>query len=162
MFTHLCVSVLTICVWFAFSKGKDIEQLSVYLGKMAINETDDDREQRFTVEKLIVHQEFNEFNFDNDIGAHNSTMCMCRSERDKELRGCFVCRTHSCVCLCISALLKIKSKDGGHAVKTASVRTACLPPLHTKLPAGFQCSIAGFGMEKHSMYCRTSNLQIQD
>lgn len=162
MFTHLCVCVLTICVWFVFSKEKDVRHLSVYLGKTAINDTDADREQSFTVEKLIIHQKYNESSFDNDIGAHNSTMCMYVSERDKELRGCFVCRTHSCVCLCISALMKIKSSDGGCAVKSASARTACLPPLHTKLPAGFQCSIAGYGMEKHSMYCRTSNLQIQD
>lgn len=107
-----------------FNEIKDIQHLSVYLGKTAINETDADREQRFTVEKLIVHQKFNQTNFDNDI-----------------------------------ALLKIKSSDGRCAVKSASVRTACFPPLHTKLPAGFQCSIAGFGHERHMAWHNSQYLK---
>lgn len=57
------------CVWFLFSD--EIKHLSVYLGKTAINETDADREQRFTVEKLIIHQKYNDSNFNNDIGGHN-------------------------------------------------------------------------------------------
>ncbi|KAF7219865.1 plasminogen activator, urokinase a [Nothobranchius furzeri] len=45
------------------------------------------------------------------------------------------------------ALLKIRNVNGGYAAKTPSVRTVCLPPLHTHLPAGFTCSIAGFGKQ---------------
>ncbi|XP_047459421.1 plasminogen activator, urokinase a [Mugil cephalus] len=90
----------------------DKKDLSVFLGKNAINDTDTDKEQSFDVEKIIVHPQYSDSNYDNDI-----------------------------------ALLKIKSKSGGRAVKTNSVRTVCLPPLHTSLPAGFTCNVAGFGKE---------------
>ncbi|XP_056292253.1 plasminogen activator, urokinase a [Pseudoliparis swirei] len=101
-----------------FSDGESsIKRLSVYLGKTAINDTDADREQSFTVEKLIIHQKYNESNYNNDI-----------------------------------ALLKIKSRNGGCAMRSASARTVCLPPSHTQLPAGFQCSIAGFGRERFAAW----------
>ncbi|XP_034041391.1 urokinase-type plasminogen activator-like [Thalassophryne amazonica] len=105
--------VLTAAHCFAYSEFSTTKDLTVYLGKKAINETDISTEQKFTVEKLINHQTFSEDSFNNDI-----------------------------------ALLKIKSKHGRCAVKSPSVRTVCLPPLHTKLPAGLQCSIAGFGKER--------------
>ncbi|KAM6916083.1 urokinase-type plasminogen activator-like [Xenentodon cancila] len=52
-----------------FNDGEDtkLRHLSVYLGKSAINDTDPEREQRFTVEKLIIHQNYNETNYNNDI-----------------------------------------------------------------------------------------------
>uniref|UniRef100_A0A3Q3WC17 trypsin n=1 Tax=Mola mola TaxID=94237 RepID=A0A3Q3WC17_MOLML len=103
-----------------FSDGNKtgVRHLSVYLGKVAINETDADKEQRFTVDKLIMHPDYNNDNFDNDI-----------------------------------ALLRIRSRDGGCAVKSAASRVVCLPPPYTQLPAGFQCSIAGYGLEHNSMHC---------
>ncbi|XP_041645953.1 tissue-type plasminogen activator-like [Cheilinus undulatus] len=109
-----------------FSDGDqtNIKRLSVFLGKSAINETDADSEQSFTVEKLIIHQKYNESNYDNDI-----------------------------------ALLKIKSKSGGCAVRSASARAVCLPPLHTQLPAGIQCSIAGFGREKFFAWHKSQYLK---
>lgn len=107
--------VLTAAHCFVDGEATKTRHLSVYLGKTAINETDADRQQNFTVEKLIIHQEYNDYNYNNDI-----------------------------------ALLKIKSSHGGCAVRSASARTVCLPPAHTQLPAGFQCSIAGFGLEKYS------------
>ncbi|KAM9345462.1 urokinase-type plasminogen activator-like [Symphorus nematophorus] len=109
--------VVTAAHCFSDDDQINIRTLSVYLGKTAINETDADKEQRFTVEKLIIHQKYNESNFNNDI-----------------------------------ALVKIKSINGGCAVKSASARVVCLPPHHTQLPAGFQCSIAGFGREKLSSW----------
>lgn len=87
--------------------------LSVYLGKKAINETNVG-EQKFTVEKLVTHSNYDSISYDNDI-----------------------------------ALLKIKSKVGGCAVKSSATRTVCLPPHLTQLPAGFQCSIAGYGQESY-------------
>lgn len=45
------------------------------------------------------------------------------------------------------ALLKIKNKDSGCAVKSATTRTVCLPPAQTQLPAGYQCSVVGYGKE---------------
>ncbi|KAA8583854.1 plasminogen activator, urokinase a isoform X1 [Etheostoma spectabile] len=109
--------VLTAAHCFSDGKETNIQRLSVYLGKMAINETDAEKEQGFTVEKLIIHQKYNESNFNNDI-----------------------------------ALLKIKSSNGGCAVRSASARTVCLPPSHTQLPAGFQCKIAGFGRERYTAW----------
>uniref|UniRef100_A0A8C3AG80 trypsin n=2 Tax=Cyclopterus lumpus TaxID=8103 RepID=A0A8C3AG80_CYCLU len=109
--------VLTAAHCFSDGEGTNIKRLSVYLGKTAINDTDADREQSFTVKKLIIHQKYNESNYNNDI-----------------------------------ALLKIKSRNGGCAVRSASARTVCLPPSHTQLPAGFQCSIAGFGMERFAAW----------
>ncbi|XP_042358402.1 plasminogen activator, urokinase a [Plectropomus leopardus] len=109
--------VLTAAHCFPDGETTNIQRLSIYLGKTAINETDADREQSFTVEELIIHQKFNESNFNNDI-----------------------------------ALVKIKSRKGGCAVRSASARTVCLPPSHTQLPAGFQCSIAGFGRERYSAW----------
>ncbi|XP_067277527.1 plasminogen activator, urokinase a [Pseudorasbora parva] len=43
------------------------------------------------------------------------------------------------------ALLKIKNSNGQCAVKTNSVRTACLPPFQQMLAKGFHCEIAGYG-----------------
>lgn len=149
----MAIWLMWVCNMFTHSEATNIQRLSVFLGKSAINDTDADREQSFTVEKLIIHKEYNESNLNNDIGTHNCSVWV-----SKELCVCFVCRTNRCVCLCISALLKIKSSSGGCAVKTASARTVCLPPSHTQLPAGFQCSIAGFGRERYCMYSRTSNL----
>ncbi|XP_059215666.1 plasminogen activator, urokinase a [Centropristis striata] len=121
--------VLTAAHCFADGEVPNIKRLSVYLGKTATNETDADREQSFTVEKLILHQRYNDSSFDNDI-----------------------------------ALLKIKSKNGGCAVKTASTRTVCLPPSHTQLPAGFQCSIAGFGLVRsagpYSQYLKQGEVKL--
>ena len=167
MFTLVCVCVC-MCVCFNHlcfgslsSDDTNLQDLSVYLGKTALNETDADKEQKFTVEKLIVHKQYNDTTYNNDIGV---CVCVCvcvreresereierERERDKELFGLFVCRTHGRVSLEISALLRIKSRSGGCAAKSASARTACLPPPHTRLPAGIQCSIAGYGRERFS------------
>ncbi|XP_037320681.2 plasminogen activator, urokinase a [Pungitius pungitius] len=105
--------VLTAAHCFSDGVGTSTRHLSVYLGKTAINDTDAEKEQIFTVEKLIIHQKYNPVNYNNDI-----------------------------------ALLKIKSRNGGCAVRSSSARTVCLPPSHTQLPGGFHCSIAGFGRER--------------
>lgn len=122
--------VLTAAHCFSDGEDTDIRRLSVYLGKSAINDTDADREQKFIVEKLIIHQKYNESSFDNDI-----------------------------------ALLRIKSRNGGCAVRSASARAVCLPPSHTQLPAGFQCSIAGFGRERfaawhYSQYLKQAEVKL--
>ncbi|KAK5853946.1 hypothetical protein PBY51_015056 [Eleginops maclovinus] len=122
--------VLTAAHCFTNGEATQTRHLSVYLGKTALNETDADREQSFTVEKLIIHKQYNDANYNNDI-----------------------------------ALLKIKSRNGGSAVRSASVRTVCLPPAHTQLPAGFQCSIAGFGWERnlamrYSQYLKETKVQL--
>ncbi|KAM9848244.1 urokinase-type plasminogen activator-like [Aulostomus maculatus] len=106
--------VLTAAHCFSDGEATNIKRLSVYLGKSTINDTDSVKEQKFRVEKMILHPKYNESNYNNDI-----------------------------------ALLKIKSRDGGCAVRSASVRTVCLPPPRTQLPAGFQCSIAGYGRERY-------------
>ncbi len=51
-----------------FSDEINIERMAVYLGKTAINDTDAEREQTFTVEKLITHEKYNS-NYNNDIGV---------------------------------------------------------------------------------------------
>ncbi|XP_018543736.1 plasminogen activator, urokinase a [Lates calcarifer] len=122
--------VVTAAHCFVDGEVTKTKYISVYLGKTAINETDADREQSFTVEKLIIHQKYNSSTFDNDI-----------------------------------ALLKIRSRDGGCAVKSASSRTVCLPPLRTQLPAGFPCSIAGFGKEgngawHYSQYLKQGEVRL--
>jgi len=52
------------------SKDTKIRRYSVILGKNAINETNSDIEQRFTVNKLVVHEDFDYTteNFTHDIG----------------------------------------------------------------------------------------------
>lgn len=47
------------------------------------------------------------------------------------------------------ALLKIVDSSGQCAVRTESVKTACLPPFQQTLPTGFYCEIAGYG--RHQM-----------
>ncbi|XP_033835213.1 plasminogen activator, urokinase a [Periophthalmus magnuspinnatus] len=43
------------------------KQLTVYLGKSAVNETNASKEQKFMVEKLIIHPKYNSSNYNNDI-----------------------------------------------------------------------------------------------
>ncbi|KAM9726729.1 plasminogen activator, urokinase a [Menidia menidia] len=45
----------------------NVKGLSVFLGKTDISETDAAREQKFTVEKMIIHQDFDSDNFNSDI-----------------------------------------------------------------------------------------------
>lgn len=104
--------VATAAHCFIAGNSTDVRDLTVYVGKTAINETDPEREQRFTVDRLILHPNFDDDTFNNDI-----------------------------------ALLRIRGMQGRCAAKSASSRVVCLPPLHTHLPDGFQCSIAGFGYE---------------
>ncbi|KAM8852156.1 plasminogen activator, urokinase a [Synchiropus picturatus] len=47
------------------------------------------------------------------------------------------------------ALIQIRSIAGGCARRTASARTVCLPPPLTRLPAGFQCRVAGYGQQSY-------------
>ncbi|KAM6956333.1 urokinase-type plasminogen activator-like [Aplochiton taeniatus] len=107
--------VLTAAHCFDDREDTPRSQLSVYLGKNFINAADADKEQTFSVEKLIIHKNYDHLagTFDNDI-----------------------------------ALLNIKSRDGSCAVRTDSVRTACLVPPGTMLPSGSVCSIAGYGLER--------------
>lgn len=69
---HACTSD-TFCLLFLFclgfcSNSTDVRDLTVYLGKTAINDTDPEREQRFTVDKLILHPNYDGETFNNDIG----------------------------------------------------------------------------------------------
>ncbi len=52
------------------------------------------------------------------------------------------------------ALLKIADSSGQCAVKTDSVRTACLPPFQQMLPTGFYCEIAGYGRHQKGKMTR--------
>ncbi|XP_077469750.1 urokinase-type plasminogen activator-like [Stigmatopora argus] len=126
--------LLTAAHCFPDGEGTNLQYLSVFLGKSAINETDSINEQKFTVEKLILHQGYdllNDNHYNNDI-----------------------------------ALLKIKgSNGGGCATRSESVRTVCLPPPHTRLPAGSQCTIAGFGWEsngvqQYSQYLKEARVNL--
>ncbi len=53
-----------------FSSHTKLDKLSVFLGKNAINETDAQREQEFSVSELFIHEHFDntDGNFNNDIG----------------------------------------------------------------------------------------------
>lgn len=143
--------LLSVCFWFSGST----KFYTVHLGKRALNETDGSSEQRFTVEKLIKHEEYDDISFNNDIGEHKHII-MKRLSIYTHIRRYCVLKIYMCIYLYISALIKLKSKTGGCAVKSPSARIACLPPLNTKLPPGFTCSIAGFGKESSGKYCRTS------
>ena len=83
--THLHVALL--------SEAIKLRHLSVFLGKSAINDTDANREQRFTVEKMIIHQDFNDTRFDNDIGVH--VHCVFRYGTNEKM----ICVQTSCMCL---------------------------------------------------------------
>lgn len=60
------------CLLFANSKRTNKDQYTVYLGKDAINRTDPEKEQKFKVEKLVLHQQYDNKaeDFNNDIGMH--------------------------------------------------------------------------------------------
>lgn len=61
--------VLTAAHCFPHGSETNIRALSVFLGKNAINETDLQREQRFKVSEVIIHENFDntDNNFNNDI-----------------------------------------------------------------------------------------------
>ncbi|CAL8257223.1 unnamed protein product [Lota lota] len=61
--------VLTAAHCFPDGNNTLLRQLSVYLGKSALNETDVEKEQKFTVEQLVLHAGYNFTveNYDNDI-----------------------------------------------------------------------------------------------
>lgn len=46
------------------------------------------------------------------------------------------------------ALLQIVGNNGECAYRTETARTVCLPPAFTTLPAGFFCTIAGYGRDR--------------
>ncbi|XP_035767954.1 plasminogen activator, urokinase a [Neolamprologus brichardi] len=122
--------ILTAAHCFSDGENTKLTHLSIYLGKSAINETNASSEQKFAVERLIMHEEYNDITYNNDI-----------------------------------ALIKLKSRDGGRAAKSASVRIACLPPFHTELPPGFTCTIAGFGREsagsfQFSQYLKKAEVKL--
>ncbi|KAJ8250766.1 hypothetical protein COCON_G00226880 [Conger conger] len=63
------------------------------------------------------------------------------------------------------ALLEIRSSSGKCAVRSESVRTACLPPEHRMLPPGAVCDVAGYGKEgEHlwyiSQYLRQAQVEL--
>ncbi|KAG7492799.1 hypothetical protein MATL_G00018370 [Megalops atlanticus] len=63
--------VLTAAHCFPDGPQTKIHRLSVFLGKNAINETDHNREQRFRVEELIIHD-----GFDNTEGSYNNDIAL--------------------------------------------------------------------------------------
>lgn len=63
----LCLAFFLFCLGFC-SNSTDVRDLTVYLGKTAINDTDPEREQTLTVDKLILHPKYDSENFNNDIG----------------------------------------------------------------------------------------------
>lgn len=74
--TTFILAGVFICLAFFCSNGTDVRHLSVHLGKTAINDTDPGREQRFTVEKLIIHPHFDDYSNDNDIGVCSFNLCL--------------------------------------------------------------------------------------
>ncbi|XP_037550311.1 tissue-type plasminogen activator-like [Nematolebias whitei] len=59
--------VLTAAHCFSEVENTKLQHMSVYLGKSAINETDATREQSFIVDKLVIHEDYDESNYNNDI-----------------------------------------------------------------------------------------------
>uniref|UniRef100_A0A8B9HWN7 trypsin n=1 Tax=Astyanax mexicanus TaxID=7994 RepID=A0A8B9HWN7_ASTMX len=58
------------CFPSGYVRRNKLEHISVYLGKNAINETDHNKEQKFKVTKLIIHEDFDNTiseNYNNDI-----------------------------------------------------------------------------------------------
>lgn len=62
IYSHICL--------FLHVFSTQTKKLSVVLGKNAINETDIQKEQEFSVSELIIHEHFDntDGNFNNDIG----------------------------------------------------------------------------------------------
>lgn len=65
------------CEWtcfvnLCFRKNTKAERFTVILGKNALNESNPTVEQKFRVEKIFIHEGFdnNEGNFNNDIGVN--------------------------------------------------------------------------------------------
>lgn len=83
-----------------FNSEVYIENLSVHLGKTATKETDAAKEQSFTVERLIIHDDYVEGNFNNDIGVYTPILAssVCVWDMKERLCGWLVDRTYdSCV-----------------------------------------------------------------
>lgn len=69
IYFHVCL--------FLYVFSTQTKKLSVFLGKNAINETDIQKEQEFSVSELIIHEHFDntDGNFNNDIGNTDYYAC---------------------------------------------------------------------------------------
>ncbi|XP_035256355.1 urokinase-type plasminogen activator-like isoform X2 [Anguilla anguilla] len=63
--------ILTAAHCFPDGAATSVNRLSVFLGKNALNETDDEREQRFSVTTVIPHK-----GFDNRQGSYNNDIAL--------------------------------------------------------------------------------------
>lgn len=129
-------------VRLCFSSHAKHRRFSVILGKNALNESDPTTEQRFRVERIIVHEAFDnsEGNFRNDIGMNwcvVASVVNIRCGQNRKFLG-----------KCFAALLKLKAKRWKCAEESSSVRTVCLPPPQQSLQPGVTCEIAGYGKER--------------
>ncbi|XP_042565422.1 tissue-type plasminogen activator-like [Clupea harengus] len=119
--------VLTAAHCFPKRKLSKMHELSVFLGKDAINETDRAQEQHFRVKQIILHEDYREetgIDFNHDIAL-------------LEIEGVGSVGWH-----------------GECAVRTETARTVCLPRAHTTLPPGSFCTIAGYGRDHTLFYTK--------
>lgn len=128
-----------------------------------------EEEQKFEVEKYIVHKEFDDDTYDNDIGKSSSFPAPVHTQitqhthmhspvftrtglllqplpllRVPPLPGTWPSRPLTPP-FSLPALLQLKSDSSHCAQESSVVRTVCLPPADLQLPDWTECELSGYG-----------------
>lgn len=103
-----------------------------------------EEEQTFEVEKYIVHKEFDDDTYDNDIGKVIlfSYTLLPRPARSPSTSSP---NADSPFSLLLPALLQLRSDSMQCAQESSSVGTACLPDPNLQLPDWTECELSGYG-----------------
>lgn len=96
-------------------------------------------EQTFEIEKYIIHKEFDDDTYDNDIGKRPFLVIRPTSHPGSS-RHCVTLSS-----LLPPALLQLRSDSKQCAQESSSINTACLPDPNLQLPDWTECELSGYG-----------------
>ena len=104
-----------------------------------------EEEQTFEIEKYIVHEEFDDDTYDNDIGKMLLFAYTLLSRPGESPTSPPLMPSTHPSSLLLTALLQLRSQSKQCAQESSSVGTACLPDPNLQLPDWTECELSGYG-----------------